>query len=373
MFEFIKCITSLLVLGAWCDAQADKLVQSQQQDFIVQSVVSDLDHPWSMVFLNDEQVLVTERSGTLKSVNIRSGQSQYVQGLPDVAAVGQGGLMDIALHPDFATNGLVYFSFAASDDSGAGTEVARAKLVGNELRDVEILFAALPKSGGGRHFGSRLLFDPEGFLYITLGDRGKRPQAQALTTHPGSIIRLKEDGTVPDDNPFLKNNLARPEIYTYGNRNVQGIALQPGTNRVWTHEHGPQGGDEVNIIEAGTNYGWPIITYGKNYGMGTDIGEGTHKEGMAQPVHQWTPSIAPSGMTFYVGDKFPNWHGDLFVGSLKFELLVRLEVDGDKIVAEERLLQGQFGRIRDVRIGPDGLLYLLTDEFDGQLLRLQPR
>ena len=373
MFEFIKRIASILLLGAWCSALADEIFQSQQQDFIVQSVLSGLDHPWGMVFLNDEQILITERSGTMRLVNIRSGQSQDVQGLPEITEVGQGGLMDVVLHPDFAKNGLVYFSFAASDGSGAGTEVARAKLVDSELRDVEVLFAALPKSRGGRHFGSRLLFDPERFLYITLGDRGKRPQAQALTTHPGSIIRLNEDGAVPDDNPFLKHDLARPEIYTYGNRNVQGIALQPRTNRVWAHEHGPQGGDEVNIIVSGTNYGWPIITYGKNYGTGTDIGEGTHKEGMAQPVHQWTPSIAPSGMTFYDGDKFPNWRGDLFVGSLKFELLVRLEVDGDKIVAEEWLLQRKFGRIRDVRVGPDGLLYLLTDESDGELLRLQPR
>ncbi|MDJ0958658.1 MAG: PQQ-dependent sugar dehydrogenase [Arenicellales bacterium] len=373
MIKFNRRITFILLLCALYNAPADEVVQSEQHDFIVESVLSDLDHPWSMVFLADEEMLISERSGSLMLVNTTTGESQYVKGLPEVAAVGQGGLMDIALHPDFSTNGLIYLSFAASDGSGTGTEVARGKLVGNELRDVETLFAALPKSGGGRHFGSRLLFDPEGFLYITLGDRGKRPQAQALTTHPGSIIRLNEDGTVPVDNPFVKQSRVRPEIYTYGNRNVQGIALQPGTNRIWAHEHGPQGGDEVNIVVAGTNYGWPIITYGKNYGTGTDIGEGTHKEGMAQPVYQWTPSIAPSGMAFYSGDMFPHWQGDLFVGSLKFQLLVRLEVDGDKIVAEEQLLQRRFGRIRDVRVGPDGLLYLLTDESDGQLLRLQPR
>lgn len=350
---------------------ADEIMQSQKHDFIVRSLVSDLDHPWSMVFLPDNEILITERSGALKL--IKEGQGvQYIQGLPDIAAVGQGGLMDIALHPEFSTNRLVYFSFAASNANGAGTEVGRGRLVGNELKDVEVIFAALPKSGGGRHFGSRLLFDPEGFLYITLGDRGKRPQAQALSTHPGSIIRLNDDGTVPEDNPFQERTGARTEIYTYGNRNVQGIALQPATNRIWAHEHGPQGGDEVNIIRAGTNYGWPIITYGRNYGIGTKIGEGTHKAGMTQPVVQWTPSIAPSGMAFYDGDKFPNWHGNLFVGSLKFELLVRLEVEDDKVVAEERLLEGRFGRIRDVRTGPDGLLYLLTDESNGRLLRLEP-
>ena len=373
MIKFLNQIVFTFLLSVLCNAQADEVVKSEQHDFVVQPMLSGLSHPWSMVFLAGEEILISERSGTLKLVNLGNGKSQYVQGLPDIAAVGQGGLMDITLHPDFATNRLVYFSFAASNGSGTGTEVARGKLVGNEVRDVEIIFTALPKSGGGRHFGSRLLFDSERFLFITLGDRGKRPQAQALTTHPGSIIRLHEDGTVPSDNPFLGQSRARPEIYTYGNRNVQGIALQPGTSRIWAHEHGPQGGDEVNIVAAGTNYGWPIITYGKNYGTGTDIGEGTHKTGMAQPVHQWTPSIAPSGMAFYYGDKFPNWQGDLFVGALKFELLVRLEVEEDKIVAEERLLQRQYGRIRDVRVGPDGLLYLLTDESNGELLRLEPR
>jgi glucose/arabinose dehydrogenase len=235
-----------------------------------------------------------------------------------------------------------------------------------------VLFRAVPKSSGGRHFGSRLTFDADGFLYISLGDRGKRSQAQALSTHPGSIIRLHDDGSIPTDNPFVGNALARPEIYTYGNRNVQGMSLQPVSALVWAHEHGPQGGDEINVIEAGTNYGWPVITYGRNYGIGTKIGEGTHKEGMAQPVHQWTPSIAPSGMAFYVGERFPRWRGNLFVGSLKFGLLVRLALDGRRVVREERLLHGAYGRIRDVRAGPDGFIYLLTDESNGRLLRLEP-
>lgn len=362
---------ALVLLGA-DTVRGEEIFHSQKHDFSVRSLVSDLDYPWGMAFVSKDEMLITERRGVLS--RIRKGQQhpEIIQGLPQIATVGQGGLMDIALHPAFARNQLIYFSFAGGASNGHGTEVARGRLEGNRLDNVEVIFRATPKSGGGRHFGSRLLFDADGFLYITLGDRGKRPQAQALTTHPGSIIRLRDDGSVPDDNPFVGRSDALPEIYTFGNRNVQGIAIQPGTLRIWAHEHGPQGGDEVNIIVGGTNYGWPVITYGRNYVVGTAIGEGTHKAGMAQPVLQWTPSIAPSGMAFYEGSAFPAWQGNLFVGSLKFELLVRLEVEDDRIVAEERLLSGKFGRIRDVRTGPDGLLYLLTDEPDGQLLRLEP-
>lgn len=363
-----------VVLFLLCSAAGygEEIFHSEKHNFIVQSLVSDLDHPWGMAFLAEDQILITERRGVLNLIKRDRQVPEYVQGLPDIATAGQGGLMDIAPHPAFARNQLIYFSFAAGKSAGYGTEVGRGRLVGNTLQDVEIIFRAQPKSAGGRHFGARLLFDDKAFLYITLGDRGKRPQAQALSTHLGSIIRLHDDGRVPDDNPFVGRANALPEIYTFGHRNVQGIALQPGTSSIWAHEHGPQGGDEVNIIVAGTNFGWPVITYGRNYGTGTKIGEGTHKAGMAQPVLQWTPSIAPSGMAFYDGNRFPGWQGNLFVGSLKFELLVRLEVEGDKVLAEERLLTERFGRIRDVRSGPDGLLYVLTDEADGQLFRLEP-
>lgn len=362
-------VFALLGIGV---GHCEEIFHSQQHSFVVRSLVSGLDHPWGMAFLSEDEILITERRGFLNRVRLGGQTSDTVRGLPKIAAVGQGGLLDVVLHPGYAENQLIYFSFAAGSASGQGTEVARGRLVGSELLDVEVIFRATPKSTGGRHFGSRLLFGPDGLLYITLGDRGKRPQAQALTTHPGSIVRLHEDGTVPDDNPFVGREHALPEIYTYGNRNVQGIALQAGTTRIWTHEHGPQGGDEVNIIAAGANYGWPVITYGRNYVIGTKIGEGTHKAGMIQPVLQWTPSIAPSGMTFYDGDKFPAWRGDMFVGSLKFELLVRLRIEGDKVTGQERLLAERFGRVRDVRTGPDGLIYLLTDEPDGQLLRLEP-
>jgi glucose/arabinose dehydrogenase len=248
----------------------------------------------------------------------------------------------------------------------------RARLEGHSLVERQVLFRQQPKSRTGRHFGSRLVFDREGFLFITLGDRGERERAQNIGDHAGSVIRLHDDGRVPGDNPLVHMSRPKGEIFSYGHRNIQGAALHPQTGVLWIHEHGPQGGDELNIVSAGANYGWPVITYGKEYVTGWDIGEGTHKEGMEQPIHVWTPSIAPSGMAFYTGDKFPGWRGSLFVGALKFQLLVRLELEGDRVVKEERYLEGELGRIRDVRTGPDGYLYLLTDARNGRLIRLEP-
>lgn len=364
--------TFAFALGGTALAAEGPVIDSEKERFRVVTLVRGLDHPWGMTFLPGGDMLVTERPGRLLRVDGRTREKRPVRGLPPIAAVGQGGLLDVALHPGFDTNGLVYLSLAGAGDDGVGTEVARGRLVDDALEDVEIIFRALPKSGGGRHFGSRLLFDTDGRLLITLGDRGDRPRAQDLGDHAGSVIRLEDDGRVPADNPFATTAGAKPEIYTYGNRNVQGIALDPETGRVWAHEHGPQGGDEVNILAPGRNYGWPIITYGRNYVIGTKIGEGTHKEGMEQPIHQWTPSIAPSGMTVYTGDKFPRWRGNLLVGALKFRLLARLEVQDGEIVHEERLLKDVLGRIRDVRTGPDGYIYLLTDQDDGVLARLEP-
>ncbi len=345
---------------------------SEEGPFKLVVLVQGLDHPWGLAFLPDGRLLVTERSGQLRLIDNGRLVAEPIKGLPAVSSYGQGGLLDVALHPDFERNRLVYLSYAAAGPGGFGTEVARGRLTGDRLENVEVIFRALPKSGGGRHFGSRLVFVGDGMLYISLGDRGDRPNGQDLSTHAGSIIRLHDDGRVPADNPFVGKAGALPEIYTYGNRNVQGMTLQPGTGRIWANEHGPQGGDEVNVITSGTNYGWPVITYGRNYGIGTPIGEGTHKDGMAQPALQWTPSIAPSGMAFYDGDRFPNWKGNLFVGSLKFEYLARLEVDGERIVHQEQLIEGAIGRIRDVRQGPDGFLYLLTDESNGVLARIEP-
>lgn len=367
----ILIFTVALVTTASAFAEG-QVFESQQQRFRLITVVDDLDEPWGMAFLPEGDVLVTEKAGQLR--RIRDGRllPEPVTGLPEVTVVGQGGLMDVALDPDFINNRRIYLSYAAAGNGGYGTEVARGRLSGNRLEQVEVIFRALPKLDGGRHFGSRLLFAPDGSLFITLGERGDREQAQNLGTHPGSLIRILPDGSVPADNPYAGMDGVRPEIYTHGNRNMQGIALQPGTDRIWTHEHGPQGGDEVNIMTPGTNYGWPVITYGVNYVIGTQIGEGTHKAGMAQPRHYWVPSIAPSGMAFYTGPHFPAWQGDLFVGSLKFGLLARLIVEGERIIDEERLLENAVTRVRDVKQGPDGYLYLLTNESNGRLLRIEP-
>ncbi len=240
------------------------------------------------------------------------------------------------------------------------------------MTDVQVLFSMEPKTRGGQHFGGRIVFDRKGYVYLTLGDRGEKERAQRLDDHAGSVIRLHDDGRVPADNPYVKNRNAKPEKFTIGNRNMQGAALHPTTGELWTQEHGPQGGDEVNVMRSGRNYGWPVITYGVNYGFGTKIGEGTAKPGMEQPLHHWVPSIAPSGMAFYTGDRFPRWKGNILIGALRDEMLVRLELDGEKIVREERMIKGMIGRIRDVRAGPDGFVYLLTDERDGVIVRLEP-
>ncbi|CAA6811894.1 MAG: PQQ-dependent oxidoreductase, gdhB family [uncultured Thiotrichaceae bacterium] len=336
------------------------------------TLIENLDHPWSLAFLPDGKMLITERSGDLLIFDKEAKNRQLVRGLPDIEAYGQGGLLDVRPHPDFATNQWVYFSYAAEGENGVGTEVARGKLQGAQLSNLEVLFKLGPKSNRGQHFGSRLIFDKKGYLYITLGDRGEKNRAQDTQDHAGSVIRLHDDGRIPADNPFVVNKQGKPEIFSYGHRNIQGADLHPKTGELWSHEHGPQGGDELNISRNGQNFGWPVITYGVNYVIGTKIGEGTHKAGMQQPLHYWVPSIAPSGMSFYTGDAFPQWKNNVFVGSLKFRLLVRLELEGEKVTHEERLFKGKFGRIRDVRTGPDGFLYLLTDADNGKLIRLSP-
>jgi glucose/arabinose dehydrogenase len=347
---------------------------SEKHVFRVERLTGGLDHPWSLAFLPDGRMLVTERPGRLRIVG-RDGRldPRPVAGVPTVAAVGQGGLLDVVLHPDYARSGWLYLSYAGSGSGGYGTEVLRARLTNHALTESQVIFRMELKTWSGHHFGSRLVFDRAGFLFITLGDRGEMERAQRLDDHAGSVIRLHDDGRVPADNPFVGKPGARSEKFTLGNRNQQGAALHPSTGALWTHEHGPQGGDEINVIRAGGNYGWPVITYGRNYVTGTKVGEGTEKLGMAQPQYQWTPSIALSGMAFYEGKAFPGWRGNLFVGALRGQMLVRLELDGERIVREERLLENVVGRIRDVRVGPDDLIYLLTDSADGELLRLVPR
>ena len=345
---------------------------SREHALRVVTLVQGLSHPWGLAFLPDGRLLVTERPGRLRLIEGGRLRPDPVGGLPEIRQHGQGGLLDVALHPRFADNGLVYLSYAGRDRDGVGTEVLRGRLAGDRLTDVRVIFRMWPKLDTGFHFGSRLVFDREGLLYVTLGDRGYPDRAQRLDDHVGTVVRITDDGRVPADNPFLSRGGARPEIFSYGHRNIQGAALHPVSGRVWVVEHGPQGGDEVNVLRPGVNYGWPVITYGVEYGSGAPIGEGTQKAGMAQPLWHWVPtSIAPSGAAFYRGERFPRWRGDLLVGALRERMLVRLKLDGERVLAEERLLTG-IGRIRDVRVGPDGLIYLLTDEADGRLLRLEP-
>jgi len=368
-FLIASAFFALLLLNS----AAAEVHESEKQALSSEVITNQLEHPWGMTFLPDGRLLITERPGRLRLLSADGElHPEPVKGLPSIRQYGQGGLLDVAAHPAFETNRWIYFSYAERDARGVGTAVARGKLDGHALTDVEVIFRLEPKDNKAYHFGSRLVFDRSGHLFITLGDRGTRQRAQDLSDHAGSLIRLHDDGRIPEDNPFVGRSDALPHIYSYGHRNIQGAALHPLSGKIWTHEHGPQGGDELNIPEPGVNYGWPVITYGKNYVTGTDIGEGTHKPGMAQPIHYWTPSIAPSGMAFYTGRRFPQWQGNLFIGSLKFRQLVRLEIKGDEVTHEERLLSDEFGRIRDVRQGPDGLLYVLTDADEGQLIRLSP-
>ncbi len=370
----VPCALSVVALGC---APADGVAQefaTQSGPVRVVTVASGLDHPWGLAFLPDGRMLVTERPGRLRIVDANGRISDPLAGVPEVAARGQGGLLDVVLAPDFANSRTIYLSYAEPGrgiGGRAGTAVARGRLGAGGLEGVAVVFRQEPKVGGGAHFGSRLVFTPDGYLFVTTGERGQSDDAQDLSRHMGKVIRIRPDGSVPPDNPFADRRGARPEIWSYGHRNLQGAALHPETGRLWTVEHGAMGGDEVNSPRPGRNYGWPVISYGRHYSGGR-IGEGTRKEGMEQPIHYWDPSIAPSGMTFYTGDRFPAWRGDLFVGSLKFGLLSRLELNGERVVAEERLLEGLGDRVRDVRQGPDGYIYLLTDEGSGRILRIEP-
>ena len=367
-------VALVLAAGLMAAAQAGQAVsvRSEKFELRLETVAVGLENPWGMAFLPDGRVLVTERPGRLRIVATDGSLSAPLAGVPPVAAGGQGGLLDVALHPGFADNRLIYLSYSEPGDGGNSTAVARGRLEGNALLDVEVIFSQQPKFDSSAHFGSRLVFARDGTLFVTLGDRYKRrDDAQTLDNHHGKIVHINDDGSVPEGNPFADRAGALPEIWSLGHRNLQGATLHPQTGELWTHEHGPSGGDEINISRAGNNYGWPVITYGEEY-IGGSIGEGTHKDGMEQPLHYWVPSIAPSGMIF-VDQRIPAWQGNLLIGSLKFDQLVRLELDGDKVVHEERLLDKALGeRVRDVAQGPDGAIYLLTDERNGRLLRLAP-
>jgi glucose/arabinose dehydrogenase len=350
-------------------------VRTAKADFVVETVAGGLENPWSLAFLPDGRMLVTERAGRLRLVSSDGTLSEPLSGVPKVAARGQGGLLDVALDPGFGSNRLVYLSFA--DDRGdgrAGTSVLRGRLSesGTGLETTQVIFRQEPTHTGRNHFGSRLVFDRDGNLFVTLGDRfDLRDQAQNPANHLGKIVHITTEGRPASDNPFLGREGHRPEIWSLGHRNVQGAALNPETGELWTAEHGARGGDEINIPRKGRNYGWPVITYGVDY-SGAKIGEGTAKPGLEQPVYYWDPSIAPSGMVFYTGDAFPGWRGSILVGALAGKLLSRLETDGDAVTGEERMLNALNERIRDVRQGPDGFVYLLTDAAQGRVLRLKP-
>ena len=344
--------------------------RSELHDFRIDTVVTGLAHPWGLAFLPDGALLVTERGGQLRMVVDGRLVPEPVQGTPEVAARDQGGLLDVALHPRFADTRWVYLSYAKPGPEGITTAVSRGRLDGMRLTDVQEIFEARAWRSGGPHFGSRLVFDRAGYLYVTVGDRGAMQEAQNRGNHQGTILRLHDDGRVPDDNPFVGQAGVLPEIFSYGHRNPQGLALHPETGELWSTEHGARGGDELNHVRAGRNYGWPVITHGINYN-GQPIGEGTSKPGMEQPVHYWVPSIATSGTTIYAGDRFPRWRGSILVGGLTGQQLVRISVDGTRETGSEVLFRGM-GRVRDVRTGPDGFIYVLIDAPAAPLLRLEP-
>lgn len=351
-------------------------VASEKAGLEVVELVTGLEHPWALAILPDGTMLVTERPGRLRRIGVDGVVSAPLSGLPKIFVDGQAGLLDVVLSPGFAKDRLVYVSFAEPSLRGnkTGTAVARGRLEGDALRDVEVIYRQEPKLSSGTHVGSRLVFDDAGHLFVTQGENRVAEAAQQLDKLQGKLVRIWPDGRIPDDNPFVKREGVRPEIWSYGHRNMQGAALHPVTRRLWTSEHGPMGGDELNIPEAGRNYGWPVITHGVDYsGSPVKGAVGKSAEGMQPPHHVWDVSPAISGMLFYSGKAFPEWKGNLFVGALAKSALIRLELDGDRIVHEERLLTDRAERIRDVREGPDGAIYVLADEKNGKLLRIQPR
>jgi aldose sugar dehydrogenase len=376
----IKRVTPALVLllglHSACADVVHERVESEEATFRVVEVLGGLDHPWSLAFLPGGGMLVTERPGRLRRV-AEDGTATEISGLPDITPEGQGGLLDVIVHPEFDSNRLIYFSYSAEHDNGLRTHVARATLANDQLGEVEVLLRIDPPGTGGRHFGSRLAFDGERHLYITIGDRGDRDRVQELDTHHGKLLRLSDDGSVPEDNPFVNQPGAHPEIYTYGHRNAQGLFYDAATDTLWLNEHGPYGGDALHIIQPGANYGWPLATYGVEYGGRGTIGTAPdRRDDIVDPIVHWTmpDSIAPSGLTLYRGEAFPGWTGNLFVGALAHRHIRRVVLDeaGTAVVHEEELLRDQVGRIRDVRTGPDGNLWFTTDSDSGGIYRIEP-
>jgi glucose/arabinose dehydrogenase len=349
-----------LILQACGQEDSEPLLQESLVTDQVELVVGELNNPWGMAFLPDGSLLITEKSGTL--IHVKNGERISVQNVPEVALIGQGGLLDIELHPSYKQNGWIYLSYASPEGAGEGgnTAIMRARLKEEQLIDQQVLYKAKPNTDAGAHWGSRIEFDREGYLYFTIGDRYNRDvNPQDINRDGGKVYRLNDDGSIPSDNPFVGQNGAKEAIYSYGHRNPQGLAMHPISGKIWEHEHGPRGGDEINIIGKGKNYGWPEITYGINY-SGTSISDKTEAPGMEQPLHYWVPSIAPCGMTFVSSDLYPYWKGKLLVGSLKFAYLELLVLENNKVVKREKLLDG-IGRLRNVREAPDGYIYVAVE------------
>ena len=375
MRSFVVASAAALVLSNPAGA-APQRFQTSAGNVTVETVARGLVSPWALAFLPDGRMLVTERPGRLRLAGKDGKLSPALAGVPKVFARGQGGLHDVVLDRDYAHNNTIYFCFAEPAEGGGRTALARARLIDQatpRLDDVKVIFHQSGPLSNGNHFGCRIAQTADNNLFLTMGEHfTDRDEAQKLTSHLGKIVRIRPDGSVPGDNPFVGRKDAKPEIWSYGHRNAQGAAIHPVTGKLWEHEHGAKGGDEVNIPQPGKNYGWPVISYGVNYD-GSPVGSGkAEMPGMEQPIKYWVPSIAPSGMAFYTGGLFPAWRGSLFVGALIGQMLVRLTLDGEKVTGEERLLQGLRERIRDVRNGPDGAIYLLTDNNAGRILRVVP-
>jgi glucose/arabinose dehydrogenase len=367
--HFVAAATATMAAPAI--ARAQEVLRSAKANLRLVALSRGLVQPWSMAFLPDGRMLITERPGRLRVFADGKLDPTPLSGVPKVAAAGQGGLLDVCLHPNFAQNRVLYLSYSGEGAGGNATTVARAELSDGGLRGLQVIFEAVPRAPGGLHFGSRIVFDRAGLMYVSTGERYNKPRAQNLGDLGGKIVRLKDDGTVPPDNPFVSRAGARPEIFTWGHRNPQGLALHPTTGKVWEVEHGPKGGDELNLLKAGANYGWPLATHGIDYD-GSIISPNKSLPGMEDPLRFWVPSISPCGLCFYTGDKFPGWKGSLFTGALSAYALFRIELDGERYVGEERLIEGRLPYIRDVRQGPDGLIYLVTHTDDGGLFRLEP-
>ncbi|MFW5891952.1 MAG: PQQ-dependent sugar dehydrogenase [Bacteroidota bacterium] len=338
--------------------------------FSIDTLATGLQNPWGMAFLPDSRILIAERPGRLRIWQNGVLQEEPVSGLPEIWAHGQGGLMEVVLHPEYEKNQWIYLGYSSPGPGGGNTAISRARLQGNRLVDVENLFQGKPNTSSGAHFGCRIVFDDENHLYFTIGDRGQKDNAQDLSNNNGKVNRINDDGTIPDDNPFVDEPGARPEIWTYGHRNIQGMIVHPETGEIWTHEHGPKGGDEINIEKKGENYGWPLATFGRNY-SGTIISRDTTLPGMVDPVLHWTPSIAPCGLEIVTSDKYPQWQGDLLVGALAGQHIQRVQLDGKNVEGTEKIMEG-FARFRDVRQGPDGFIYVLT-ESPGMFIKLVPQ